>query len=70
MDASNQYFIATHNPYLLTAVLEKAKKDEVGVFATRYRNYETQVTPLSEEQLGRLMEADPFLGLESMLGED
>jgi hypothetical protein len=69
-DASNQYFIATHNPYLLVAVLEKAKKQEVAVFATEYRNYETKVTALTEEQISRLLDADPFLGLQGVLEAD
>lgn len=66
-DQSNQYFIATHNPYLLTAILEKASKDQVAVFATRYRNYATEAALLTEADLSRLLEADPFLGLESVL---
>jgi hypothetical protein len=66
-DGSNQYFIATHNPYLLVAVLEKAKKEDVAVFATQYRDYETKVTPLTEEQISRLLDADPFLGLKGVL---
>jgi len=66
-DKSNQYFIATHNPYLLTAIVEKANKDDVAVFGTRYRNYATEAHLLTESQLGRLLEADPFLGLESVL---
>jgi hypothetical protein len=69
LDASNQYFIATHNPYLLVAVLEKAKKQDVAVFATQYRDFQTKVNPLTEEQISRLLEADPFLGLESVLEE-
>ena len=36
-DDSNQYFIATHNPYLLMAILEKARADDVSVFATYFR---------------------------------
>jgi len=66
-DNSNQYFIATHNPYLLVAVLEKAKKEDVAVFATQYRDYETKVTALSEDQISQLLEADPFLGLKGVL---
>ncbi|MCS7338044.1 MAG: hypothetical protein NZ739_07385, partial [Verrucomicrobiae bacterium] len=67
LDQSNQYFIATHNPYLLTAILEKANKEEVAVFATRYRDYATEAHLLTESQLARLLEADPFLGLEHTL---
>ncbi len=66
-DSSNQYFIATHNPYLLVAVLEKAKKEEVNVFGTQYRDYETKVAALTEDQISRLLDADPFLGLKGVL---
>lgn len=65
----NQYFIATHNPYLLTAIWEKAKEGEVAVFATYYRNYETRIKPLTKEDMAWLFEADPFLGV-SHLVED
>lgn len=66
-DSSNQYFIATHNPYLLLAVLEKATREEVAVCVTSYRDYETRVTALTEDQIGRLLDADPFLGLQAIL---
>lgn len=69
LDGSNQYFIATHNPYLLVAVIEKANKSDVAVFATTYRDFQTEARMLDEDQLNRLLEADPFLGLESVLGE-
>lgn len=66
-DRKNQYFISTHNPYLLSAVVEKAPAGEVAVFATYYRNYETKVKLLTEEELNRLFEADPFLGIEDIV---
>jgi predicted ATPase len=65
----NQYFIATHNPYLLTAIWEKSAAGEVAVFATYYRDYETRVKPLTPEDMTWLFEADPFLGV-SHLVED
>lgn len=46
----NQYFIATHNPYFLTSVLEKAPKEEVAIFITLLENYQTKVKPLTEKQ--------------------
>ncbi|MGB9619571.1 MAG: AAA family ATPase [Armatimonadota bacterium] len=66
-DSSNQYFIATHNPYFLTAVLEKANREEVAVFAVHYKDYETKVTALTDGQISRLLDADPFLGLNAVL---
>ncbi len=70
LDSSNQYFIATHNPYLLTAVLEKADREEVALFAVQYKDYQTKATALTEEQVGRLLDADPFLGLNAVLEAD
>ena len=67
LDETNQYFIATHNPYLLSAVVEKANKDEVGVFITYWENHETKVKMLTGDELSRLMDADPFLSIESLL---
>jgi hypothetical protein len=65
----NQYFIATHNPYLLTAIWEKSAAGEVAVFATYYRDYETRVKPLTQEDMTRLFEADPFLGVSHLVEE-
>lgn len=66
-DLSNQYFIATHNPYLLIAILEKAEKEDVNVLATQYHQHETKITALTEHQVSRLLDADPFLGLKGVL---
>lgn len=65
----NQYFIATHNPYLLTAIWEKSAPGDVAVFATYYKDYETRVKPLTPDDMAWLFEADPFLGV-SHLVED
>ena len=58
-DRENQYFIATHNPYLLLAIIEKARKDDVAVYGTYYRDYETKLKPLSDEEISQLLDADP-----------
>ncbi|MGA4645118.1 hypothetical protein [Limisphaera sp. 4302-co] len=63
-------FPATHNPYFPAAVLEKAPRQDVAVFATRYEDHETMVTLLTDEQIQRLREADPFLGLSNILEGD
>jgi len=67
---TNQYFIATHNPYLLSAIVEKAPKSDVAVFATYYRDFATQARLLSDDELARLLDADPFLGLDLILGNE
>lgn len=65
----NQYFIATHNPYLLTAIWEKSAPGDVAVFATYYRDYETRVKPLTQDDMTWLFEADPFLGVSHLVEE-
>ena len=67
---TNQYFIATHNPYLLSAIVEKAPKSDVAVFATYYRDFATQAKLLTDAELSRLLDADPFLGLELILDKE
>jgi len=50
LDTRNQYFISTHNPYSLLPILEKAPSRDVAVFATYYRDHETRVKELGEEE--------------------
>ena len=53
---NNQYFISTHNPYLLLSILEKAHKDDVGVFVTYFEDYQTDVKLLREKELSEIMD--------------
>ena len=67
-EQNNQYFIATHNPYLLTSILEKANKDDIGIFVTELKDYQTKVVPLSDEKKNEILEmgSDVFLNLEKL----
>jgi len=67
--SNNQYFIATHNPYLLLSVLEKAHKDEVAIFITYFEDYQTKVKSLSEKDLEEIMGMgiDIFFNIERFL---
>lgn len=68
----NQYFISTHNPYLLLSILEKASKKEVGLFITYFEDYQTKVKPLSEKGKREILDAeiDAFFNLDRFLEED
>lgn len=68
LDTSNQYFIATHNPYLLRAIVEKSKTDDVRVFVTYYEDYRTRVKPLDDNGISEIMEFDPFLNIDHLIG--
>jgi len=69
LDKTNQFFIATHNPYLLSAIIEKARKEDVQVFITYFKDFNTRVKPLTANQLSELMEADPFFNLDRFIEE-
>lgn len=70
MDQTNQFFIATHNPYLLSAIIEKARKEDVQVFITYFKDFQTRVKPLTPDQVVELMEADPFFNLDRFIEEE
>ncbi len=46
----NQYFIATHSPFILNDLLENAH-DELAVYIVNYKEGSTQVRPLNKEEL-------------------
>ena len=66
---NNQYFISTHNPEFLLSILEKSPKEDVAVFITYFKDYQTKVKPLSEKQLEEAMEIDVFFNIERFLEE-
>jgi hypothetical protein len=70
LDKTNQFFIATHNPYLLSAIIEKACKEDVQIFIAYFKDFQTRVKPLTENQLSELMEADPFFNLDRFIEEE
>ena len=53
-DASNQYFITTHSPFLFNKIVEAEKN--VAVFMVDYENYQTKVSRLSEENLREILD--------------
>jgi len=70
-DESNQYFISTHNPYLLLSLLEKTAMDEIGVFVTYFENYQTKAKSLRKREIEEVMEldADVFFNLDRLMEE-
>jgi AAA15 family ATPase/GTPase len=68
-DKTNQYFIVTHNPYLLTAILEKTKKDDIGVFITYTEDFQTKIKRLTDVEISELMnfDIDPFFNLNQFI---
>ena len=67
----NQYFIATHNPYFLTSILEKTPKHEVAAFITYLHDYQTKVVSLKEKQKEEILEMgiDAFFNIDRFLSK-
>jgi AAA15 family ATPase/GTPase len=69
LDETNQFFITTHNPYLLMSIIEKAKLDDLNVFVCQLKDYETKLTLLKEEQLQQALDlgSDVFFNLNRLV---
>lgn len=70
-DETNQFFITTHNPYLLGSLLDKCKKDNINIFITKMEAYETKVSQCSQDQIEELISlgSGSFLSLDNILNE-
>ncbi|MBB6108706.1 ATPase/GTPase, AAA15 family [Mucilaginibacter lappiensis] len=64
----NQFFIATHSPFILNDLLENAR-DELSVFVVDYKKNETKVKRLSDSELHEIYQngVDLFTNNESYL---
>jgi len=69
-DLTNQFFIVTHNRYLLSTLIEKVSKDNITVTIVRREGGETQVIQLTPDQISDMICTDPFFDLESFLVRD
>jgi len=67
----NQFFISTHNPYFLLSLIEKTPKNEIGIYLTDWKEYQTKVKPLIEKDMQKIleMESDVFFNLDRFLEE-
>jgi AAA15 family ATPase/GTPase len=70
-DNSNQFFIATHNPYFLNMLINKTKAEELGVFKVTYKDYQTVAKPIEKKVLQNFVinDNDILLNIDR-LGED
>jgi len=48
---TNQFFLATHNPYILNTLLENDKNNEVNLFLVDYKDHQTTVQLIEEEDI-------------------
>ncbi len=67
----NQFFIATHSPYVINDIMENLKKDDYAIYTVGYdrENGETLVRRMTDEELHEIYQygVDLFLNLENFL---
>lgn len=71
LDETNQFFLTTHNPYVLMSIIEKTPAADLAVYATRMHNYRTEIRLLSNDELAEALDLgmDLFLNLERYFPE-
>jgi AAA15 family ATPase/GTPase len=69
LDEANQYFITTHNPYLLLSLIEKTPIDDINVIVTTMKQYETKIITLNSDQIEEVLDlnSDAFFNLERIV---
>lgn len=69
----NQFFIATHSPYLLNNIIENTPSDELAVYVCGYDNkrYQTVAKKLTESELSELLDygVDIFFNINRYLDD-
>ncbi|HEX9514156.1 MAG TPA: AAA family ATPase, partial [Puia sp.] len=67
-DKTNQFFIATHSPYVLDELIAEAG-DDLSVYLVDYKEGETKIYSLKEDDLAEIREygVDLFFNIESYL---
>lgn len=69
LDETNQFFITTHNPYLLLSLIEKSKQDELNVCIVQMKDYQTSVSVLKPDQISEILDlnSDAFFNFDKIL---
>lgn len=62
-DTSNQYFMTTHNPYLIKSIIKNTPENELAVNVVYMENFETKMKTLSKTEINKA-NADSFFDLE------
>ncbi|HOM26623.1 MAG TPA: AAA family ATPase [bacterium] len=69
-DKKNQYFISTHNPYFLSSIIEKSKKEDVKILITYIEKGQTKVKEFENDKIEHLLEyefVDIFFNIDKLI---
>jgi predicted ATPase len=71
LDETNQFFLTTHNPYILGSIVAKAPVKDLAVFVTEMVDYQTVLKPVTPGGLSKILEYGPdaFLNLSHLIEE-
>jgi AAA15 family ATPase/GTPase len=69
LDETNQFFITTHNPYLLLNLIEKSKTADINVYIAEMKDYQTKLHVLNEEQITKVLDfnSDVFFNFNQII---
>jgi hypothetical protein len=69
LDESNQFFLTTHNPYILSSIVGKTPVKDLAVFVATMENFCTKLKPASVDGLSKILEYGPdaFLNLDKIV---
>jgi AAA15 family ATPase/GTPase len=69
LDESNQFFLTTHNPYVLGSIVGKTPIKDLAVFVTVMEDFRTRLKSVSAEGLSQLLDYGPdaFLNLDKLV---
>jgi hypothetical protein len=71
LDESNQYFLTTHNPYILGSVVGKTPVKDLAVYVAGMDKFCTIFKPVPVDGLSKILDYGPdaFLNLDKVVGE-
>jgi hypothetical protein len=69
LDETNQFFLTTHNPYILSSIVGKTPVKDLNVFVTSMEGFATTVKQVSVEGLSKILDYGPdaFLNLDKLV---
>ena len=69
---SNQFFLTSHNPYLVMSLFEKTPIDDIQIFVTKMKNFKTDIFPINKNKFKLIHElnVDLFFNLDKLISDD
>jgi hypothetical protein len=66
---TNQFFIATHSPYLLGTLMENLSYEDCAIFICSYKDYQTHVRELTKQEVEEAIDygQDLFMNIDSFI---